>query len=29
MRAWDLAQLGWKQCDIAVALDASEGAVTH
>src|SRR5665647_975546 len=29
MRAWDLAQLGWKQRDIAVALDASEGAVSR
>ena len=29
MRAWDLAQQGWKQRDIAVALDASEGAVSH
>jgi transposase len=29
MRAWDLAQQGWKQRDIAVALDASEGAVSR
>jgi transposase len=29
MRAWDLAQRGWKQRDIAVALDASEGAVSR
>lgn len=29
MRALDLAQQGWKQCDIAVALDASEGAVSR
>ena len=29
MRALDLAQLGWKQRDIAVALDASEGAVSR
>lgn len=28
MRALDLAQQGWKQRDIAVALDASEGAVS-
>ena len=29
MRALDLARQGWKQRDIAVALDASEGAVSH
>lgn len=29
MRALDLAQQGWKQGDIAVALDASEGAVSR
>jgi transposase len=29
MRAWDLARQGWKQRDIAVALDASEGAVSR
>ena len=29
MRAWDLAQRGWKQRDIATALDASEGAVSR
>ena len=29
MRAWDLAARGWKQRDIAMALDASEGAVSH
>src|SRR5512135_3044052 len=29
MRALDLAQQGWKQRDIATALDASEGAVSR
>jgi transposase len=29
MRALDLARQGWKQRDIAVALDASEGAVSR
>lgn len=29
IRAWDLAQHGWKQCDIAVALDVTEGAVSR
>jgi transposase len=29
MRALDLADQGWKQRDIAAALDASEGAVSH
>src|SRR4051812_4963803 len=29
MRAWDLAQQGWKQRDIATALDASEGIVSR
>lgn len=29
MRAWDLAQQGWKHRDIATALDASEGAVSR
>jgi transposase len=29
MRAWDLAQRGWMQRDIAVALDASKGAVSR
>ena len=29
MRALDLTQQGWKQRDIAVALDASEGAVSR
>src|SRR4051794_883985 len=29
MRAWDLAQQGWKQRDIGAALDASEGAVSR
>jgi len=28
-RAWDLARRGWKQRDIAIALDASEGAVSR
>jgi transposase len=29
MQAWRLKQLGWKQCDIAVALGASESAVSQ
>lgn len=29
MQAWRLSQRGWKQRDIAVALDASEGAVSR
>src|ERR1051325_9968115 len=29
MQAWQLNQLGWKQCDIAVALNASKGAVSQ
>src|SRR3954451_10112546 len=29
MRAWDLARHGWTQRDIAVALDASKGAVSR
>jgi transposase len=29
MRAWDLARQGWTQRDIAVALDASKGAVSR
>src|SRR3954454_11928869 len=29
MRALDLARRGWKQRDIAVALDASKGAVSR
>src|SRR5439155_1446635 len=29
MQAWRLKQLGWKQRDIAVALTASEGAVSQ
>jgi transposase len=29
MQAWRLKQLGWKQRDIATALDASEGAVSQ
>jgi len=29
MRAWDLAARGWKQRAIAMALDASEGAVSR
>src|SRR5947209_9144626 len=29
MGAWDLARQGWKQRDIAAALDASEGAVSR
>src|SRR5262245_108805 len=29
MQAWHLKQLGWKQCDIAVALGVSEGAVSQ
>jgi transposase len=29
MQAWRLKQLGWKQRDIAVALGASEGAVSQ
>src|SRR5512138_982919 len=29
MRAWDLAQRGWMQRDIAVALNASKGAVSR
>jgi transposase len=28
MQAWRLKQLGWKQRDIAVALDVTEGAVS-
>ncbi len=29
MQAWRLKQRGWKQCDIATALSASEGAVSQ
>jgi predicted transcriptional regulator len=29
MQAWRLSQLGWKQRDIAVALSASEAAVSR
>jgi transposase len=29
LQAWHLKQLGWKHCDIAVALNASEGAVSR
>lgn len=29
MRAWELAQIGWKHRDIALALNASEGAVSR
>lgn len=29
LRAWELKQFGWKQQDIAVALAASKGAVSH
>ena len=29
LRAWDLTQQGWSQHDIAVALDASKGAVSQ
>lgn len=29
LRAWDLAQEGWKQCDIARALGVTEGAVSQ
>lgn len=29
LQAWRLAQHGWKQCDIAAALDATEGAVSQ
>src|SRR5882724_10468155 len=28
-QAWRLSQLGWKSCDIAVALSASRGAVSR
>jgi len=28
-RAWELAQQDWKQCDIAVALGVTEGAVSQ
>ena len=29
LRAWQLKQAGWKQCDIAAALGVSEGAVSQ
>jgi transposase len=29
LRAWDLAQQGWKQCSIARALGVTEGAVSQ
>lgn len=29
LRAWELKQQGWKQCDIATALGVSEGAVSQ
>ena len=29
MRAFDLARQGWRRREIAIALDASEGAVSH
>jgi transposase len=29
LRAWDLAQEGWKQCEIARALGVTEGAVSQ
>jgi transposase len=29
LRAWDLKQYGWKQCEIAAALGVTEGAVSQ
>jgi len=29
LRAWELKQAGWKQCDIASALGVTEGAVSQ
>lgn len=29
LRAWELKQAGWKQCDIAAALGVTEGAVSQ
>jgi transposase len=29
LRAWELKQHGWKQCDIAAALGVTEGAVSQ
>ena len=29
LRAWDLYEQGWKQNDIAAALDVTEGAVSQ
>jgi len=29
LRAWDLKQEGWMQCDIAAALGVTEGAVSQ
>src|SRR3712207_9282831 len=29
LRAWELAQQGWKQKDIAAALGVTQGAVSH
>ena len=29
LRAWELKQAGWKQCDIASALGVSQGAVSQ
>jgi transposase len=29
LRAWDLKQHGWKQCEIAAALGVTEGAVSQ
>jgi transposase len=29
LRAWDLKQQGWRQCDIAAALGVTEGAVSQ
>ena len=29
LRAWELKQKGWKQCDIAAALGVTEGAVSQ
>ena len=29
LRAWDLKQEGWKQCEIAAALGVTEGAVSQ
>ena len=29
LRAWELKQAGWKQCDLASALGVSQGAVSQ